>query len=102
MTGNGNSSPSNQGSPSPFLKPATERAPIAVACGPQLMGKSAPFPVSFPFLRPSRSYPVLEISTGATNQNQGQYASPCPGGLGSRLYDRGRRLLAEARSSRAS
>jgi len=35
------------------------------------MGKLGSIPGVLAFLRP---FPVLEISTGATNQNQGQYA----------------------------
>ena len=35
------------------------------------MGKLSDIPGVMPFMR---ARPVLEISTGATNQNQGQYA----------------------------
>ena len=42
----------------------------------------------FAFLRP---FPVLEISTGATNQNQGQYAFSVSGVNREEVYDDGRR-----------
>ena len=70
MTGNAAFLSSNQGIMFTFLRPPEERAPIAAVAG-QLMGKMSSVPGVFAFLRP---YPVLEISTGATNQNQGQYA----------------------------
>jgi HAE1 family hydrophobic/amphiphilic exporter-1 len=70
MTGNGNFIASNQGMTFTFLKPAKERGPIDAAAG-ALMGRLNSIPGVFAFLRP---FPVLEISTGATNQNQGQYA----------------------------
>ena len=44
------------------------------------------------FLRP---FPVLEISTGATNQNQGQYAFSISGVNPDQVYDAGAKLLAK-------
>ena len=70
MTGNGSFLSANQGITFTFLRPPQERAPIPAVAG-QLMGRMSAIPGVFAFLRP---YPVLEISTGATNQNQGQYA----------------------------
>ncbi len=70
MTGNSQFLASNQGLLFIFLKPADQRPPIPAVAG-QLMGGIASSPGVFPFLRP---YPVLEISTGATSQTQGQYA----------------------------
>ena len=70
MTGNAAFLSSNQGIMFTFLRPPEERAPIAAVAG-ELMGKMSAVPGMFAFLRP---FPVLEISTGATNQNQGQYA----------------------------
>ena len=64
------SSSSNQGITFTFLKPPDERQPIA-RWPAEMMGKLSAIPGVFAFLRP---FPVLEISTGATNQNQGQYA----------------------------
>ncbi len=70
MTGNGQFLSSNQGLLLAFLKSPEERAPIQQVTG-RLMGNLGSIPGVLPFLRP---FPVLEISTGATNQNQGQYA----------------------------
>ena len=46
------------------------------------------------FLRP---FPVLEISTGATNQNQGQYAFSVSGVNPQQVYDAGEKLMAKLR-----
>jgi hydrophobic/amphiphilic exporter-1 (mainly G- bacteria), HAE1 family len=70
MTGNSTFLASNQGLLLAFLKPPDERAPIQAVSG-GLMAKLGSVPGMFPFLRP---FPVLEISTGATARNQGQYA----------------------------
>ena len=93
MTGNSNFIASNQGITFTFLKPASERPPIAVAAA-QMMGKLGGIPGVFPFLRP---YPVLEISTGATNQNQGQYAFTVSGVDSDQVYDVAGRLLGKLR-----
>src|SRR5205823_11665682 len=63
MTGAGQFLSSNQGILFIFIKPPGTRAPIQNVAG-QLMGKLGAIPGLFAFLRP---YPVLEISTGATN-----------------------------------
>ena len=83
MTGNGQFLASNQGLLLEFLKPPDERAPIQAVAG-QLMGKLGAIPGVFPFLRP---FPVLEISTGATNRNQGQYAFSVSGVNADQVYD---------------
>src|SRR3989449_5810203 len=93
MTGNGNFVASNQGITFTFLKPAAARGPIAMAAA-QLMGKLGAIPGVFPFLRP---YPVLEISTGATNQNQGQYAYTVSGVDSDQVYDVAAKLLGKLR-----
>src|SRR5437867_422355 len=93
MTGNSNFIASNQGITFTFLKPASERPPIAVAAA-QMMGNLGGIPGVFPFLRP---YPVLEISTGATNQNQGQYAFTVSGVDSNQVYDVAGRLLGKLR-----
>ena len=74
---------SNQGLTFIFLKPPSVRPPIGVAAG-QLMGRLGGIPGVFAFLRP---YPVLQISTGATSQNQGQYAYTVSGVNPSEVYD---------------
>src|SRR5881227_229333 len=62
--------PSNMGIIYAFLKPGEQRPPIDAMAG-EMMGRLGAIPGVFPLLRP---FPVLQISTGATNQNQGQYA----------------------------
>jgi HAE1 family hydrophobic/amphiphilic exporter-1 len=82
---------SNQGLLLAFLRPPEERAPIQdVAMG--LMGKLGQTPGMFPFLRP---FPVLEISTGATAQNQGQYAFSISGVNANQVYDASMKLMAK-------
>ena len=91
MTGNSAFLSSNQGITFTFLRPAEERAPIAAVAG-QLMGKMSAVPGMFALLRP---YPVLEISTGATNQNQGQYAFAVSGINPEQVYDAAGKLMAK-------
>jgi hydrophobic/amphiphilic exporter-1 (mainly G- bacteria), HAE1 family len=82
---------SNQGITFTFIKPPSERIPIQVVTA-QLMGKLNTIPGVFSFLRP---FPVLEISTGATQQNQGQYAFSVSGVNPSQVYEVGSKLLAK-------
>ncbi len=56
------------------------------------MGKMSAIPGVFAFLRP---YPVLEISTGATNQNQGQYAFSVSGVNPDQVYEAAGKLMAK-------
>src|SRR5207245_510027 len=93
MTGNSQFLASNQGFLLAFLKPPAERAPIQQVVG-RLMGQLRTIPGVFPFLRP---FPVLEISTGATNQNQGQYAFALSGVNPDQVYDVATRLTARLR-----
>jgi len=58
------------------------------------MSKLGALPGVFPFLRP---FPVLEISTGATNQNQGQYAFSLSGVNPDQVYDVGTKLMEKLR-----
>jgi HAE1 family hydrophobic/amphiphilic exporter-1 len=80
---------SNQGITFTFIKPATERPPIGVVTA-QMMGKLNSIPGIFSFLRP---FPVLEISTGVTSQNQGQYAFTVSGASPSQVYEVGQKLM---------
>jgi len=90
MSGNGQFIPSNYGLLLEFLEPPQVRAPIqAVAIN--TMGKLGAVPGIFPFLRP---FPVLEISTGATSQNQGQYAYSVSGVNSEQVYDIAQKLMA--------
>ena len=93
MTGNGQFVASNQGFLLAFLTDPGERAPIQDIAG-GLMGKLATVPGVMPFLRPN---PVLEISTGATNQNQGQYAFSLSGVNPKQVYDVAGKLMERLR-----
>jgi HAE1 family hydrophobic/amphiphilic exporter-1 len=57
-----------------------------------MMGKLNTIPGIMTFLRP---FPVLEISTGVTNQNQGQYAFSVSGADPQQVYDVGQKLMAK-------
>ena len=70
MTGNGSFIAANQGILFALLEPAAQRPPIDQVAA-RMMGALGGVPGLFAFLRP---FPVLEISTGATSQLQGQYA----------------------------
>jgi hydrophobic/amphiphilic exporter-1 (mainly G- bacteria), HAE1 family len=90
MTGNSQFLASNQGLLLEFLEPPQVREPIqSVAI--KTMGRLGAIPGIFPFLRP---FPVLEISTGATNQNQGQYAYAVSGVNSQQVYDVAQKLMA--------
>ncbi len=84
---------SNQGIIFTFLKPAGARGPIQQEVA-NLMGSLGSIPGVIAFLRP---FPVLEISTGATNQNQGQYAFSISGVNPNQVYDAGAKLMAKLR-----
>jgi HAE1 family hydrophobic/amphiphilic exporter-1 len=82
---------SNQGIMFTFLKDPKERPPIQqVAMA--LMGKISSNPGLFAFLRP---FPVLEISTGAVAQTQGQYAFTLSGINPGQVYDAAQKLMAK-------
>jgi HAE1 family hydrophobic/amphiphilic exporter-1 len=89
MSGNSQFLASNQGLLLAFLYPPQRRAPIQAVAG-GLMGRLATIPGIFPFLRP---FPVLEISTGATNTNQGQYAYSLSGVNSQQVYDVAQKLM---------
>lgn len=94
MTGLGSFLASNQGFLLSFLKPPEERAPIQGVAG-GLMGKLGQVPGVSTFLRP---FPVLEISTGATNQNQGQYAYSISGINSDEVYNAATKLMEKMRT----
>jgi HAE1 family hydrophobic/amphiphilic exporter-1 len=60
----------------------------------EMMGKLNSIPGVMAFLRP---FPVLDISTGAVNQLQGQYAFTVSGVNPTQVYDVGQRLEAKLR-----
>ncbi len=90
LTGNSQFLASNQGLLLTFLEPPQARPPIQYVAG-GLMGKLGSIPGVFAFLRPM---PVLDISTGATNQNQGQYAYALSGVNPTEVYDVAQKLMA--------
>jgi hydrophobic/amphiphilic exporter-1 (mainly G- bacteria), HAE1 family len=75
------------------VKPEDQRPPIAAMAG-QLMAGMGAVPGTLPLLRP---YPVLEISTGATSQNQGQYAFSISGVNPEQVYDAAAKLEGKLR-----
>jgi HAE1 family hydrophobic/amphiphilic exporter-1 len=89
MTGNAAFLSSNQGLLLAFLKGTEERPPIQEVTG-QMMAQLGTIPGVMPFLRP---FPVLEISTGATNQNQGRYAFSLSGIDPKQVYGAATKLL---------
>ncbi len=94
MTGNSRFLTSNQGLLLAFLKDPDERATIQ-AVSMRLMGQMISIPGIFPFLRP---FPVLEISTGATNRNQGQYAFSVSGVDPAQVYTVSDALMGKLRA----
>ena len=89
MTGATGFLASNMGITFTFIKPPEERKPIAEVTA-ELMGKINTIPGIMAFLRP---FPVLEISTGVTNQNQGQYAFTVSGADPNQVYEVGQKLM---------
>jgi HAE1 family hydrophobic/amphiphilic exporter-1 len=83
---------SNQGLTFIMLKEG-KRPSVAEAAG-RLMGRIAQLPGVFPFLKP---YPVLQISTGATSQNQGQYAFSISGVNPDQVYEASGKLIEKLR-----
>ncbi|MFN2531047.1 MAG: efflux RND transporter permease subunit [Pyrinomonadaceae bacterium] len=82
---------SNQGITFTFIKPPEQRKPIQEVTA-EMMGKLNSVPGVFTFLRP---FPVLEISTGVTSQQQGQYAFAVSGANPTEVYDVSQKLLAK-------
>jgi len=80
---------SNQGIMFTFIKPPAERQPIQQVTA-QMMGQLNQIPGVFTFLRP---FPVLEISTGVTSQQQGQYAFAVSGANPDQVYEVSQKLL---------
>ncbi len=92
MSGNGAFMGSNQAFLIAFLKPPSQRAPIAQVAG-QLMGAIAgSVPGAMAFLQPN---PALEISTGATANAQGQFAYALSGINANEVYDTAAKMMAK-------
>lgn len=93
MTGNGAFIAANQGITFTFLKPAAERPPIDQAAG-ALMGRLNSIPGVSAFMHP---LPVLKITTGAVNTNQGQYGFAVSGVNPSQVYEVAGKLMEKLR-----
>jgi hydrophobic/amphiphilic exporter-1 (mainly G- bacteria), HAE1 family len=89
MTGATGFLAANQGITFTFIKPPEERPPIDEVTA-HMMGKLNSIPGLMTFLRP---FPVLEISTGVTSQQQGQYAFAISGANPNQVYEVGQKLL---------
>jgi HAE1 family hydrophobic/amphiphilic exporter-1 len=83
----------NQGITFTFIKPPEQRPPIQQVAG-EMMGKLNAIPGVFAFLQP---FAVLQISTSATPQTQGQYAYAISGVNGPEVYEVGQKLLGKLR-----
>ncbi|MBO0720428.1 MAG: efflux RND transporter permease subunit, partial [Blastocatellia bacterium] len=73
--------------------PSSGRPPIQNVAA-ELMGKIGSYPGVMAFLR---GMPVLEINTGTTNQNQGQYSFVISGVDPTQVYDVGTKLMGKLR-----
>ena len=71
MSGNSQFLPANQEFVIAFLKDPSQRPPIEAVAGQLMGGFNSSIPGTITFLQPN---PVLEISTGATANTQGQFA----------------------------
>ncbi|HKR12673.1 MAG TPA: efflux RND transporter permease subunit, partial [Pyrinomonadaceae bacterium] len=91
MTGATGFLASNQGITFTSIGPPGKRKPIGEVTA-ELMGKLNTIPGIMSFLRP---IPVLEISTGVSNQNQGQYAFTVSGAEPAQVYEVGQKLMGE-------
>jgi len=91
MTGATGFLAANQGITFTFINPPEKRKPIQEVTA-EMMGKLNSIPGVFTFLRP---FPVLQISTGVTSQQQGQYGFAVSGANPSEVYDVGQKLLAK-------
>jgi hydrophobic/amphiphilic exporter-1 (mainly G- bacteria), HAE1 family len=86
---------SNMGITFTYIGEPGNRKPIDEITA-EMMGKLNTIPGIMTFLRP---WPVLSISTGVTNQTQGQYAFTISGANPSEVYETGNKLLAKLQPS---
>src|SRR5256714_330617 len=91
LTGATGSLSANQGITFTFIRPPEQRPPIQAVAG-EMMGRLNQIPGVFTFLQP---FPVLQISTGVTAQQQGQYAYAVSGVNGPEVYEVGQKLMAK-------
>jgi HAE1 family hydrophobic/amphiphilic exporter-1 len=91
MTGATGFLAANQGITFTFIRPPEQRKPIQEVTA-EMMAKLNTIPGVFTFLRP---FPVLEISTGVTSQQQGQYAYAISGADPEQVYEVSEKLMAK-------
>ncbi len=77
-----------------FLKDVSQRAPINTVVA-QLTRELSQIPGIIPLMRPD---PVLQISTGATKNNQGQYAFAISGVDATQVYQSALAMMAKCRT----
>ncbi|MGA2962100.1 MAG: efflux RND transporter permease subunit [Candidatus Korobacteraceae bacterium] len=92
MTGNNQFLASNQGFLLAFLKDPKQRPPIVSVAGQLMGGVTSSIPGVIAFLQPN---PVLQISTGATANTQGQFAYAISGIDPNEVYGTANRLMAK-------
>jgi HAE1 family hydrophobic/amphiphilic exporter-1 len=92
MSGNGQFLPGNQAFLIPFLTDPGKRAPIDQVAGQLMGGIMSTVPGEVTFLKPQ---PVLQISTGATANTQGQFAYAVSGIDPKEVYDSANKLMAK-------
>jgi hydrophobic/amphiphilic exporter-1 (mainly G- bacteria), HAE1 family len=85
--------PSNQMLALAFLKDVSKRPPITQVIT-EITQELAQIPGIIPLLRPN---PVLQISTGATSNNQGQYAFAISGVDANQVYQAAQQMVAKCR-----
>jgi HAE1 family hydrophobic/amphiphilic exporter-1 len=91
MTGATGFLAANQGITFTYIGAPDNRRPIPEVTA-EMMGKLNTIPGLMTFLRP---FPVLEISTGVTSQQQGQYAFAVSGANPEQVYEIGGKLMAK-------
>jgi len=92
MSGNSQFMPANQAFLIAFLKDPSKRPPIDKVAGQLMGGIAGTIPGAIAFLQPN---PVLEISTGATANVQGQFAYALSGIDPKQVYDVASKMMAK-------
>jgi len=92
MSGNSQFMPANQAFLIAFLKDPSKRPPIDQVAGQLMGGIDTTLPGAIAFLQPN---PVLEISTGATANTQGQFAYALSGIDPQQVYDVAGKMMAK-------
>jgi HAE1 family hydrophobic/amphiphilic exporter-1 len=92
MSGNSQFMPANQAFLIAFLKDPSKRPPIDQVAGQLMGGVDTTLPGAIAFLQPN---PVLEISTGATANTQGQFAYALSGIDPQQVYDVAGKMMAK-------